>query len=328
METLAWSTVSDYVANSLPFRQPLGGNRGAQLVFGGTPDRMEVHLPCAEFDHPPKITLAHLQVHRSMCEGERVMVLRGEGLSNLQPMHQLGVLCATFFEAAGTNASDAFRAGLSAWSQLLAGKPLLPAESQLGLRGELTLLRALIASWGPAAVLSWTAYDELAAGRHDFRMNGSEIEVKSTRGSSRHHWISSMQQLVSSPELTLFLLSLQFEQAGLATGQTLPECVQAVRSLLDEALGERARFEHCLALSLYRDEDAIHYDERLHLASDPRLIPVDGNLPALTAGILSEVFPPHTLQRLCDLKYQVDCDGLGFGPEHACFTQIVGSWNN
>lgn len=287
---------------------------------------MEVHLPCDESELPPKITLAHLQVRKYANSGDTFMVLRGHGLNNLHPMHQLGVLCTTFFEAPGTKASDAFRAGLSAWSQLLEGKPLLSAESQLGLRGELALLMTLLVSRGPAAMPSWTAYDEQVAGRHDFRLDGTEIEVKSTRGSSRNHWISSMQQLVSSPDLTLFLLSLQFEQAGLAAGQTLPECVQAVRSLLDEAPGERARFERCLALALYRDEDAAHYDERLHLASEPMLIPVEGNLPALTAGILSGSHPPHILQRLLDLKYQIDCDGLGFGPKHARFRQIVGPW--
>lgn len=324
---LSWSNAAVYIDECVPFREPMG-NRGALLVFGGSKDRMEIHLPCEEAELPPKNSFAHLSADKRKVSGKFFMVLAGHGLSNLQPMHHLAVLCSTFFETHGTSASDAIHSGLNAWSQLLEGKPLLSTEEQLGLRGELALLRTLVVQRGPSAVSAWTAYDEAVSGRHDFRLDTCEIEVKSTRGSSRRHWVSSMQQLVPSPGLNLFLLSLRFEPAGLAPGMTLPEVVEALRSSLLTHPKDRTRFERLLVLARYRDEDAQHYDDRLHLAAEPVLVPVDGNLPALTTGALSNCIAPHALSRLIDLRYQIDCDGLGSGPEGAAFQQHIGLWAN
>lgn len=327
MKALSWSNVSLYVGDRLPFREPLG-RRGAMLVFGGSAGRMEVHLPCTPGEEAPKIPLAHLEAATRVISGVSYLVLAGHGLNDLRPMHQLAVLCTSFFEERGTGAAQAVLAGLRAWSQLVEGMPLLSAESRLGLRGELALLRTLIASHGPSAVSSWTANDDTVADRHDFRLGGAEIEVKATRAHARHHWISSMRQLTASPELSLFLLSLQYEPAGQSPGSTLPEVVATVRAMLDGHPADRAGFERRLLLALYRDEDAVHYDESLRLASEPSLVPVDGSWPALTPDILGSCIAPHALARLLDLRYQVDVDGLGAGPAHGTFLGIVGSWIN
>ncbi|HYD77552.1 PD-(D/E)XK motif protein [Ramlibacter sp.] len=326
VENLTWDNLRQMLKAGLPFAQPLGGRRGVQLIWSGKPDELAIRLPCKESDAAPRVALAHLQVRRVNVGPDAWLEIAARNLADLQPFHQLGVLCARIYDAPGMTADRAILRGLETWGELLKRRALLSEDVQLGLRGELTVLEALLAAEGPAAVEAWTAYNPAIPGRHDFRMKTFELEVKSTRQRTRRHWISSLQQLAPSPDFSLWLVSLQFEHAGAQNGGTLPQLVSRIRACLAADAARLERFEQLLALGLYRDQDAEFYDEKMILASEVKVVAVDDQLPRLTRELLKPSISAAALQRLLDARYEVDLEGLGDGLGGTSYTQIFGTF--
>ena len=54
---------------------------------------------------------------------------------------------------------------------------------------------------------------------HDFGMSAPDVEVKTTLGERREHWISTATQLVPTGDRPLYLLSIQLTSAALDSGQ-------------------------------------------------------------------------------------------------------------
>lgn len=125
------------------------------------------------------------------------------------------------FEQEKTTATEAYESALESWEARPRRQPLLSTEAQLGLRGEIATLRALMTSSGNAAVEMWTAYDKAVPGRHDFRLQHHEVEVKSTRQRQRVHRFNGLGLLAQA--LLRHSTSLQFEQGGSTSGTSLAE---------------------------------------------------------------------------------------------------------
>jgi hypothetical protein len=324
MEAVAWETVESCLRAGLPFVVPVGGTNGVQLLYDGHADRMMIRVPSGDNETSPRLPFTHLKIHQEEVLGQRYLCVVTEGLGDLRPFHQLAVLCATVLEAGGVRASQAIAKALQSWVDLLKRRPLLSDDAQLGLRGELALLDALVKTRGSVAVEAWTAYNRTISGRHDFRLDATEVEVKSTRQRERRHRISSLQQLKSSPGFSLYVLSLQFEQSGLGHGLTLKDAVHRLRSALSADSDRKQKFENFLALALYRDLDEDFYDETLTLASQPCLVAVDSAIPLFSRENLVDIFPPESLQRLISVNYEVDFGGLGVVAGDPIFNQILG----
>ncbi len=201
---------------------------------------------------------------------------------------------------------SAIQEEFKALRQLLAKEQLLSPEQERGLVGELWILRRLIKALGPVAVKSWTGP---LAEPHDFRLQAHEIEVKTTINSQRIHTISSMQQLVASPGLTLYVASLQLQPAaGASGGFGLPSLIKQIRNLLN---GKDANvFDDLLEKSLFRDSDRDRYTLEYVLRTPVALISVDEECPRLTPDILKRSMGT-TYPRLASIKYEVNLDGLG-----------------
>ena len=73
---------------------------------------------------------------------------------------------------------DAVERKLREWEQLLARLALLTPEEQIGLWGELWMLRRLGATYGEGVLSAWVGPQGEA---HDFRVGNVEFEVKATR---------------------------------------------------------------------------------------------------------------------------------------------------
>jgi hypothetical protein len=175
-----------------------------------------------------------------------------------------------------------FLGRIRAWQEFMRkGAQSLSPESEIGLVGELTLLRAIIDAGLPlsSAIESWVGP---LGGVRDFEIGTGSLEVKATLSAVGFPAkIGSLEQLDDSVRHPLFLAGARLRQTD--TGQSLPEVVAEMR---DVAAGEpeavRLLGERLIAAG-YFDAHAERYVRRFTIA-DTRVVEVKEGFPRLTPG--------------------------------------------
>lgn len=125
-----------------------------------------------------------------------------------------------------------FSSVLAKWRNffLLEKDILLSKERELGLLGELSLLRQLIEIYGPVTVSFWSGCNDET---HDFYIQGNAIEVKATVQKAPYRAnISSEYQLDTQDVLHDLYLQFYAFRKSESDGFTLSEMVQEVEQLL------------------------------------------------------------------------------------------------
>lgn len=175
-----------------------------------------------------------------------------------------------------------FLGRIRAWQEFMRkGAQSLSPESEIGLVGELTLLRAIIDAGLPLAfaIESWAGPLD---GVRDFEIGTGSLEVKATLSAAGFpSKIGSLEQLDDSVRQPLFVAGARLRQTD--TGQSLPELVSEMR---DVAAGEpeamRLLDERLIAAG-YFDAHADRYVRRFALV-DTRVVEVKAGFPRLTPG--------------------------------------------
>ena len=123
---------------------------------------------------------------------------------------------------------------LSKWKKFfsLNSDVIMSEQLQEGLYGELLVLKKLILNFGDEAVSFWSGAEKET---HDFYVNGSAIEVKTTSAKSNEKIkISSEHQLnPKDVENTLFLY-VNMVRKSRSDGTTLPDIIKAIHNGLTE----------------------------------------------------------------------------------------------
>lgn len=167
----------------------------------------------------------------------------------------------------------------------------LSRQALIGLFGELTVLRSLVAQRGIDAVALWRGPD---GHRHDFTgLNALEVKTYSGTGSPRVT-IHGAYQLDPPQGRDLYLLSLRVEES--ADGETVADIVRA--------LGE-----HGIGADVLRsrtdDDEPLHLDDSLRMVvADRRLYRVVHEFPGIRASRLGET----SLKGVDRLTYQLLLD--------------------
>lgn len=191
-----------------------------------------------------------------------------------------------------------FLGRVGAWQEFMRkGSQSLSPEAEIGLVGELTLLRAIIDAGVPvtSAIESWVGPLD---GVRDFEIGTGSIEVKTTLSAAGFPAkIGSLEQLDDSIRQPLFLAGARLRQGE--TGQSLPDLVAEMR---DVAAGEpeavRLLSERLIAVG-YFDAHADRYIRRFTLA-DIRVVEVKDSFPRLTPG--------SVLLGVMKATYEIDLD--------------------
>lgn len=175
-----------------------------------------------------------------------------------------------------------FLGRIRAWQEFMRkGAQALSPESEIGLVGELTLLRAIIDAGVPlaAAIESWVGPLD---GVRDFELGTGSLEVKATLSAAGFPAkIGSLEQLDDSVRQPLFLAGARLRQTE--SGQSLPELVAEMRDVAaGEAEAVRLLGERLIAAG-YFDAHADRYIRRFTLA-DTRVVEVKDGFPRLTPG--------------------------------------------
>ena len=186
---------------------------------------------------------------------------------------------------AGANEQKLLRVFLGrvgAWQEFMRkGFQALSPEAEIGLVGELSVLRLIIDAGVPAslAVESWLGpLDAL----QDFELGTGALEVKSTLSAIGFSAkIGSLEQLEDSVRQPLFVVSVRLKQTNI--GKTLPEIVDEMQCIVKgDAEAERLLAERLLAAG-YIEQHADRYARRFTQAGT-RIIEVDEDFPRLTLG--------------------------------------------
>lgn len=192
-------------------------------------------------------------------------------------------------EAASVGSSEAmllrvFIGRVAAWQEFMRkGSQALGPEAEVGLVGELTLLRAIIDAGVPStnAVDSWKGPLD---GVQDFELGTGALEVKATLSVTGFPArVNSLEQLDDSVRQPLFLAGLRLRQAD--SGQSLPDLVSMMRDFFgDDAEATRLLNERLIAAG-YFDAHARRYVRRFTLV-DTRVCEVKEGFPRLTPGLV------------------------------------------
>lgn len=171
---------------------------------------------------------------------------------------------------------------VGAWQEFMRkGSQSLSPEAEIGLVGELILLRSIIDAGVPpvSAVESWVGPLD---GVRDFEIGTGALEVKATLSAAGFPAkIGSLEQLDDSSRQPLFLAAARLRQG--ATGQSLPDLVAETRDVVaGEAEAVRLLGERLIAAG-YFDAHAARYIRRFTLV-DTRVIEVKPGFPRLTPG--------------------------------------------
>ena len=188
---------------------------------------------------------------------------------------------------AGADRSDAL-AAMSAemhrWLRFLrAGRKGLSIQRQIGLWGELHILRriAVERSW-PTALSWWTGPSHAA---HDFSIDMLAIEVKTTRANEKSVQISSLDQLDNDGLTALYLLNLKIEDVPRNQGRSLTDMVELVRSDLSTYANTIQRdFEAMLIGAGFHNIHAQKYRRRAYEWQTTEIYEVNDEFPRLTRG--------------------------------------------
>lgn len=299
-------TVEDYFRLGVKTAFPLLQSPLVRMQIDPGRDEIELMTP-AEGSDPEVTAFERLSFARVM-QGDREWFRL---TVDAHDMHYEGyVLIESVVDQLRAGAS--FRHSVSeavfALKDLVASRRRLTEEKELGLIGELLVLRHIIEVAGETtAIGSWLGP---LAEEHDFALAAFDAEVKTTKSESRTHLIGSDTQLEPSPGRPLHLVSIQVTRAGNAEqGFTLPALISEVRSSLDQTL---RTFDAALEGLGWHPEDADLYKIAYTLRSTPRAYFVDDEFPAITSARLDKVVPkrPH----VSSVTYRVNVTGLDHSP--------------
>lgn len=191
-----------------------------------------------------------------------------------------------------------FLGRIRAWQEFMRkGAQALSPEAEIGLIGELTLLRAIIDAGMPPvlAIESWVGPLD---GVQDFEIGAGALEVKATLSPVGFPAkIGSLNQLDDSTRHPLFLAGARLRQTD--GGHSLPDFVEAIRlPIKGEAEAERLLSDRLIAAG-YFDAHIDRYPRRFaHVGT--RVIEVIEDFPRLTMGTV-----PAGIMRA---MYEIDLD--------------------
>lgn len=321
MQLISWESLDDYVRKGIPAQLPVSTSSNICFLIADGGRTLGLRLPSDKNDEVMPSPYQELDISAKRIDEDSVIELTVAQESLYGTFYHFAIDIVRQILLQGTMPTRAIGRSIGNWAQLLVRKNLLEETEQIGLAGELCLLRALLESWGHEAFNAWLGPIREP---HDFRLDSNEIEVKSTIQSRRTHRIHGLGQLEPSSGMRLYLLSLQFEPAGNAkSGKSLVNRIDEIRDLLHESEDTFNKFEAHLKSLGYDDSDSSFYSKKLKFRTPPVLIPVDFNFPRLTRSLVDQVLPKEVSHRVSYVEYELDVEGLGYYEGSSEYEEIL-----
>lgn len=304
------TTVTEYLKHGTKGAFQVPGDPAAVLVVDPAARTLGLRFPAAG-ETPDVTTLSHVQFE-ALLEGTTLWhVLTVVFDEDFIEVYFLLCSIADRVQLGDETFAAAVAATVENLDAVLQRRSVPTLEQQLGLIGELLVYHAIASTVGvDAAAGGWLG----ASGEeHDFQLGLDDLEVKTTLGERRLHWISSLTQLVPTMARPLYLVSIQLTRAGAGSGWTLPDVVDRIRALG----GSAAPLDSKLKAGGYTDRVRDLLTDRWTLRTAPAFYAVTNDFPSLTPEHIAAVVPNSAL--LVDARYHIDVQPL-IASDH--FSQI------
>jgi hypothetical protein len=291
------------LATGVPVEFPVDGHPSAAVFIDPAAPAIGVRVP--DDGSRPLVPFEHLAVrtiHQDNARWIELLITDGDVFLDGYPL-----LCAIVdrIQLQELSVAVAVAETLRLHGRLLRKTSTFPIEAEVGLLGELLVLGRLIRGHGSDdAIESWCGP---AAEEHDFIFQALDLEVKTTHGERRTHWISSLHQLDVDASRRLWLLSLQLTGAAPGQGTTLPECIAELRKRIGRG-AQRDALDTNLSRLGWSDIFAETTRTRWRLRSEPAAYVVDTEFPRLTSVALTAA--GIDIARVPEVRYRIDLTGL------------------
>ncbi len=318
---LSWENFAELVNAGEPALEPLSGAPSAAVYVGA--GGAVIGLLVAANDPVPPIGFAAIEIRSVLRDGQRFLDVSTTERDLYPEFYAFACTVADRVQLEDMTAPSALADAVDSWGALLEPLAALSLEKQIGLIGELWVLERIARAQGwLAAVAAWK---ESGSEEHDFGLEQSDLEVKTTTVERRVHVIGSLTQLVPLPNRPLWLCSIQLTGAGQNEGFTLTDRVSSVQETIaaNGPAGALTAFRDRLSMTGWQDAHAPIYRRRYALRSDPMLVPIDDAFPALTPALLKPLGAEQS--RIVQVTYRVAVDGLGFSDRSDEFDAVLPS---
>jgi hypothetical protein len=270
-----------YLRSGAPSIVKIDGTPAVYLVIDATARQVALRTPLVRHGIPNLSGYQHISAEAIYWNDGQWCELRvsGDIIPDAYP-----ILCAIAdrIQLQSVDFHTAVTHALSSLRRLLAGRGRMSEEEEVGLFGELLVLKHFLQKAPSSDAIAYWQGPEGA--EHDFVLPDGDVEVKSTTLETRCHWINDIHQLEPKLGRRLQLLSIQLTGAS-ADGTTLMGLVEEVRRLVPDA-GAAEELGRKLERVNWHDASAELYTTRFRLRTKPAVFNVDGAFPAMTPGRL------------------------------------------
>lgn len=305
---ITWETFTrDYIEPSVPAIYQLPGNPSVSIYVSENAKRIGVKIQVDSNTILPDIPLKELSLELRADKDGLYADLSTSNTVLYEHFYSMMCFISDSVQLDNKNTIDAIYESVERLKYLISSVVLLSNETIIGIWGELWVLEKLIESRGEEAVFLWKGPDKSI---HDFRMEGIELEVKTTRNEDRIHIISRLTQLEPSPDFDLLLCSIQVVE-GTTDGLSLSAYVEKIKKYLIKDQKASDYFTMQLEKEGYKTSQGKFYITRYYLRSAPELVAVTDELPRLNRGIIDEEYGKQLSSRINNVHYSIDVTGLG-----------------
>ena len=302
---LSWPNLLVYLEAGAPAAVPIGGSPDLRLIIEPAENRIAVRGPWPVTGEVPDLTAyRHLGIQAGTDASGDWVEFSVAGRGVLREAYPMLIAVADHVQLDGNGMGAAIAHALASYQEVLSALGRLSDHQELGLHGELLVLRHLIDSIGErSAVHSWRGP---AREEHDFGLDAFDLEVKTTLSKDRSHRISSLTQLEPSSGRSLWLVSVQLTTTGTG-GTTLPELIAHTANRLS-VLGLKKLFVERLASVGWDSNQGHLYTRRFALRGQTIVFKIEPGFPAITATRLQLAGFP--IERFSDVTYILHTIGL------------------
>ena len=305
---ITWETFDrDYIKPSVPATYRLPGNPPVSIYVGKKANKIGVKIQVDSKTELPDVALKELSLKLRADKDNLYADFSTSNTVLYEHFYSMICFISDSIQIENKNTIDAINEAVERLKHLISSVNLLSDETIVGIWGELWVLEKLIDGRGTEGVFLWKGPDKSI---HDFRLEGAEIEVKTTRNEDRIHIISRLTQLEPSPDFDLLLCSIQLVE-GTTDGLTLTNFVEKIEKYLTEDQKASDYFTKQLEKEGYKPKQGKHYTTRYYLRSTPELIAVTDETPRLNRDMIDEKFGKKLSSRISNVHYSIDVTGLG-----------------
>jgi hypothetical protein len=319
---ISWPNLEGLISEGNSFRMLIAGGQNAWISFDATRTELAVEIEQQSAALPAVLPQAISMRLTKDAKGSDLLVIATASVELRRYFYDFAVEVLDLTQRGGRTAQAAVDEAWKRWGELIEQQSVLSRERQVGLIGELQLLRLLAAAHGWSFAID--AWHRTARAEHDFSLEICDIEVKTTTSDRRVHTIGSIDQLLSSPNRPLYILSNQFAVAPKLAVKSfsLASTVRDSFKELERDVSLQSALQQRLVQVGWRENHMSYYQTTFVVRDLARLVPVDDACPRIVPQMLINSLGSVS-NRIESVMYSIDVSDLGWQEGSQEYKQVL-----